>query len=441
MKLASSAAAFALAVLAAAPVRAAENPSVGFADAVSLAARQNTGVALAELRQREAGARVGQARAAFLPSVTGQATMTDRTYNILSLGIALPGFSVPDPLIGPVYDSEARVKVTQTVLDLSSWQRYRGAQYGALAARADFAGSAESASQAAALAYLKAARAAAMVSAREQDLSLAQDLQSLADAQLEAGTSPSIDATRARTQVAVSRGALLVARNALDRARIDLARVLGLDPALPPVLADTLSADLGESEAPASAADAVPFALSHRVELRGEDARRLRAKADRRATMLERLPRLDVSGDWGSSGEHYGDAIATHTYAAALTMPIVDGLRREERLKEQADQLRESEVRGKDLRDQVSAEVSAALLDLASSREQEGVAHEQLLLAEEEVSQARERFTSGVAGNIEVINAQASLLRARDADIDARFAVASARVALARAAGVARGLH
>src|SRR5205814_9088097 len=66
---------------------------------------------------------------------------------------------------------------------------------------------------------------------------------------------------------------------------------------------------------------------------------------------------------------------------------------------------------------------------------------ERLRLAEEEVAQASERFTNGVAGNIEVITAQSSLLRARDTEIDARFTLAAARVALARAAGIARQLH
>jgi outer membrane protein TolC len=51
------------------------------------------------------------------------------------------------------------------------------------------------------------------------------------------------------------------------------------------------------------------------------------------------------------------------------------------------------------------------------------------------------RFAAGVAGNIEVINAQATLLQARDADIDARFGAAVARVALASAVGVAQTLH
>jgi outer membrane protein TolC len=46
-----------------------------------------------------------------------------------------------------------------------------------------------------------------------------------------------------------------------------------------------------------------------------------------------------------------------------------------------------------------------------------------------------------VAGNIDVITAQAGLIRARDTEIDARFAAASARISLARAAGVARTLH
>ena len=54
-------------------------------------------------------------------------------------------------------------------------------------------------------------------------------------------------------------------------------------------------------------------------------------------------------------------------------------------------------------------------------------------------------FTADAAkatsGNIEVIDAQSSLVHARDADIDARFAAAAARVALARAVGVARTLH
>ena len=124
-----------------------------------------------------------------------------------------------------------------------------------------------------------------------------------------------------------------------------------------------------------------------------------------------------------------------------VTVPILDGFRREARLSEQDAVVRESQVRERDLRQQITADVDAALLDLRSAQAQQAVAAEQLQLAEDELSQARQRFRAGVAGNIEVIDAQSNLIRARDTDIDARLAAAGARVALARAAGVARTLH
>lgn len=436
--------ALALSGALAASAGAAEPVRLRFSDAVTMAATGNPAVSLAQLRAEEAAAKVTQSRGALLPSVTGQASMTDRTFNLYALGITLPtvpGQPKTPALQGPVYDTEARLKVSQPLLDLASWQKLRASRLGVLGARADQGAASEAAAQNAALAYLRAARADAVVAARSEDLRLAQELASLAEAQLAAGTAPSIDVTRARTQVAASRGALAVARNVRDRARIDLVRSLGADTGTTVELADTLDAGLGVSEAPDDAAAAVKFALENRSELRGEDARLARARADRAATSAERLPRLDASLDWGRSGEHYADGISTRIWALALTVPLLDGLRREGKISEQASLVRESEVRGKDLRDQVSSEVNAALLDLASGAEQQTVAAERVSLALEELSQARERFVNGIAGNIEVINAQSSLVRSRDADIDARFAVASARIALARAAGVARRMH
>ncbi len=108
---------------------------------------------------------------------------------------------------------------------------------------------------------------------------------------------------------------------------------------------------------------------------------------------------------------------------------------------EQDAVVRESQVWEQDLRQQIAADVDGARLDLASAVAQEAIAAERLQLAQDELAQARERFKAGVAGNIEVIDAQSSLVHARDADIDARFAAAAARVALARAVGVARTLH
>jgi outer membrane protein len=232
-----------------------------------------------------------------------------------------------------------------------------------------------------------------------------------------------------------------VAQNQLDRARLDLARALGTDPARGAIPADTLGGETAVTGAPTDRAGALAYAREHRAELRSEQARLQRARLERMATSLERLPRLDAAADWGLSGQHRDDWRETHSVSIGVSLPVFDGLRRESRIAEQGAIVTEAEIRSRDTADQVAADVEAALLDLDSGREQRSVALERLRLAEEEVEQASERFRNGVAGNIEVINAQLSLLRARDAEIDARFTVAAARVALARAAGVARDVH
>jgi len=410
-------------------------------DAVARASGTAPAVQVAVLRTREAQARRGQARAALLPALSGSAFSMQRTFNFRTLGISfptIPGFPTFPTIIGPVYQFDARFRGSQTLFDAASWVRLRSAKLGVGVSRAEQDGTAETAAQSAALAYVRAARAAAQVVAREADLDLARQLTGLAEDQLKAGTAAEIDVIRARIQEASARGAGLVARNQEGRAAIELARALGADPGTRFALSDTLATPLGASQAPVDADAAVALALERRPELAAERARLQRARSDRLAIHAERLPRIDVSGDWGASGVHAADAMTTRDLQLALSVPIFDGLRREDRIAEQSAVARAAEVRARDLEQQIAAEVRGAMLDLSSGVEQESVAMERLGLAQQELDQARERFTSGVAGNIEVINAQANLIRARDAVIDARTAVATGRIALARAAGVAR---
>ena len=60
---------------------------------------------------------------------------------------------------------------------------------------------------------------------------------------------------------------------------------------------------------------------------------------------------------------------------------------------------------------------------------------ERLRLAEQEVSQARDRFNAGVAGNADVVNASLALTASRTLVNDAETAYQLARVSLARAVG------
>ena len=124
-----------------------------------------------------------------------------------------------------------------------------------------------------------------------------------------------------------------------------------------------------------------------------------------------------------------------------LTVPILDGFRRQNRVKEQSLRVDIQEIRERDLVNQVETEARQSVLDLASAQQQVAIADDRLRLAEQELAQAQERFQAGVAGSVETTNAQSSVIAARDALIQARVNFGTARVSAYRALGVIDQLH
>lgn len=410
------------------------------AEAVRLAAASAPAVEAAGYRVDAAEARVRESRADLLPSLTATAGWVNRSATLASTGFTFPPnvpFELP-PLIGPFDNLDGRVRVSQTLFSLADWRHLQASRIGAEGSTWDRGAAAQGAARSAALAFLRAVRAASLLSAREADSAIAAELLSLAEAQLQAGVSPPLDVTRARTQLVAAQGALIVARNQRRKADIDLALTLGLDPGSSFDLADTLTGDLGAS---ADTAGALALALQRRPDLSAEEAQGRRAAVERSAIGAERLPRLDLAADFGANGATAGSTLNTRDIAVQVTIPLVDGLRRGAKRAEQAAAVRESDVRARDLRRQIAAQVRAALLDVASGAEQHAVAAQRLELAIQELSEARERFASGIVGNIDVISAQSTLNLARDAEIDARYTTAAARVALAYATGTAETVH
>src|SRR2546428_691327 len=155
-----------------------------------------------------------------------------------------------------------------------------------------------------------AVRARSVVAARQPDSGIAAELVGLAEAQRVAGVSPAIDVTRAGAQLATAQGLLLVAKNQLDRGRIDVARAMGLDPATPLTFADSLAPSLGAADVPVQRDAAVTAALANRPDLRAELARAVAARQTGSAIPAGRVPRLELAGDYGVNGPTVPGAIA-----------------------------------------------------------------------------------------------------------------------------------
>jgi outer membrane protein TolC len=434
---------FVFALAGAGAARAQEPVTLTLGRAVAVAADTAPAVQLAALRAVEAEQRVREVRGALLPSLSAAVSEDRRTSNLETFGFNLPlppGQSIP-PKIGPVDVFDARLRASTPLFDPAGVARVRAVRAAAQGSQADRATAAESSGQRAALAYVQGERASATVAARREDVRLAGELVTLAQAQLDRGVATALDVTRARTQLAAAQGLLSVAQNQLEQAKLAVTRAMGVGPTTDVVIADALGPRTAAGTVPADATAAVQAALANRPELRSAEQAERAARLGAAAVRAERLPRLDLAADYGLSGLNPVDAFPTYNLAVQVSVPVFDGFRREARTEQQQLVAQEARVRTGDVRAQVEADVRSALLDVATGEDQQRIAAERLRLANEELSQAQERFANGLATNIEVINAQQNLVRARDAVIEAQYASAAARVSLARATGTTLNLR
>lgn len=407
--------------------------SLTLGQAARLAASQSAGTQAARYRTEQARARVTQTRAALLPTVSALASDGARTFNTASFGLDFPGFDPNGTVEGPARLWDFRGRVSTNLLDMSAFSRVRAAQSAERATTADATNQGELAATQAAGAYLRALRAEGQLHARVADSVLAADLLGIARNQLAAGTGVALDVTRAQSQVATTYAQLLTARSDRDRAQLELARALNLPLTTNIRLTDTLgtasSADAVNEDA------AVARALANRPDLKAASEQLVAAKQQVSAIKAERLPTISAYADQGAVGKNLQHLLNTYDYGVQVSLPIFDGFRREGRLEEQKAVASELDVRRRDLEAQAAVEVRSAALDLRSAREQVAATDERVRLADQELSQARERFRAGVAGNADVITASLSLNAARTAAVDARAAYQTARVSFARAQG------
>jgi outer membrane protein TolC len=402
--------------------------------AISLGRSQGVNAAIAQLNVRTADARVGQRRADLLPSISGNAAYTNQKLNLEEFG--LPGVTgVTDPF--NIY--RLQLKASQTIFDASAIGRVRAARDTAVAAGLDARAAGEVAGATAGFAYLLALSARETVRAREADSTIAATLLDQARQLVGAGVSPAIDQTRSEVSFASVRTQLEVARNAADRSRLDLVRTLDLPSGTRIELADSLGP--GALDLPLDPDSAAGFAREHRAELAAERARTQAAHRSLGAIRAEYLPSLGLSGQYQQTGQKTSTLAGTYNVQLQLTVPILDGFRRQNRVQEQDLRVQIQEIRERDLVNQVETEARQAVLDVASAQQQVAIAGDRLRLAEQELAQAQQRFQAGVAGSVETTNAQSSVISARDALIQARVNFGTARVGAYRSLGVIDQLH
>lgn len=406
--------------------------SLTLADAVRRALEHNLGVILTEQRVDEAGGARWRALSELLPNANARLAATRQQVNLKAFGFPLPaGFP---SVVGPFNVYDARVYLTQSLIDLHAMNDARAEAHKVEAARFDVKDARDIVILVSANAYAQAIATSARVEAVRAQVDTAQALSQQAADLKQGGLVAGIDVLRAEVQLDTARQRRTAAQTDFERAKLQLARIVGL----PLGQAFTLADPIQPAPFPdISIEQAVERAYSSRGDYQAALERVRAAESNVRAIGGELLPTVRVTADYGDIGLSPSDAHASFNVTGAVNIPIFQGGRTRGRLLEAEAQLRSRRAEADDLKAGIYYEVQTAFLDLQSGREQLQVASRTRELAANQLTQARDRFAAGVAGNIEVVQAQEAVSLASDQYITALFTSNLATGNLIRAVGAA----
>jgi len=401
-------------------------------DAVQRALDHNLGALAAEQRVSEAGGARWRALGELLPNVSGRLSASRQKVNLEAFGFPLPP-GIP-PVVGPFNVYDARVFLTQSIYDLRAIYGNRAEQRNEEAARFDFKNARDLVVLVSANSYAQALAASALVDAARAQLDTAQALYQQAIDLKQAGIVAGIDVLRAEVQVSTARQRVTVTQADFEKSKLQLARIIGLPLGQRFALKDQIRPVPGPDM---TLDQAVERAYQERGDYKAALARVDAADASRRAAKGELLPSVRLTADYGDIGLTPGDAHISYNLTGAVNVPIFAGRTKGRVIEAEAElQNRRNEL--EDLKAGIYYEVRTAMLDMQAGREQLEVATRGRDLAGQQLAQARDRFAAGVAGNIEVVQAQEAVALAADQYISAMFTSNLATGNLVRALGIAQ---
>lgn len=398
-------------------------------DAIERGLKTNLGVILSGTQTAAArGQKLSQLQT-LLPSVDASAKETVMQIDLPAEGLRIPGFPT---IIGPFGFTDVRASLSWSLVDLASLHNYLATKHNFAAAQL----SAEDARDMVVLtvgnAYLLALADETEVSSVEAQVATAKISLNQAVENHQAGTAPLLDELRARVDSQSLDQQLIVARNALEKDKLALARTIGLPLAQQFNLSD---------KAPYAAFDELDVdatirqAHANRKDLAAMVEQTKAAEEQRKAATAERLPTLKFDGDYGDIGTTLGHSHGTGDATGTLSVPLFKeyGLRGDAQTAQ--SQLDTQRAQLSDKSAQVDADIRDALLDIASAQKQVEVAHSNMDLANEALSEAQQRYANGVSDNLEVSQAVQSVAQANDQYVTSLYRHNVAKLSLARALG------
>jgi outer membrane protein TolC len=402
-------------------------------DAIDRGLRNNLGLLLSGDQTIMARGERWKELSNLLPDLSARVQENVQTESLTALGLKSNVFPFPIPrVIGPFNYLDARASVSQSLFNFKDLEQERAASESLKSARYSFKDARELVVLAVGNAYLLAIATAARIETTEAQVSNAQALYNKAVDQQRAGLSPAIDTLRSQVELQTRQQQLIAAHNDFAKQKLSLARVIGLPPGQEFSLTE---------KAPYRTLTPLPLELylqrayASRSDYQAAQSQVRAAELSHRAAAAGYYPSLDVNANYGDVGVTPAQSNGTWQVDGGLTIPIFTGGKVHSDVLEADAQLKQARSQLNDLRGRIDYEVRASLLDLTSAAEQVEVARSSVDLAEQTLTQSEDRFSAGVADNLEVVQAQESVASAHENYIQSLYAHNLAKIELARSIG------
>ena len=400
-------------------------------DAIARGLRQNLGLILQTSSQQNAKGQQLEQLQSLLPTVTGNASIEVEQINLAAFGLKFPGLN---PIIGPFQVVDFRAYLTQNLVNVPSLENYIAAKHNFRAAQLTAQDARDLVVLTVGNAYLLCIADQGRIDAVNAEMATSNVSLDQAVASHDAGVSPRLDVLRAQVDYQNEQQNLISATNQLAKDKLSLARAIGLP----------LDQQFGLSDKePYTALDnldpeaAFQEALKNRKDLAAQKEQVAAASAQKKAAVADQLPTVKFSGDYGDIGETPGHSHGTFTATGTVSAPILQIAKtRGEEYVANANYQQASDRLSNQVQ-QVNQDIRDAILDIQSAAKLVEVSKSNLDLANEALSEAQQRFHAGVSDNLPVSQAQSQTEQANDQYISALYQHNAAKLALARALGVA----
>lgn len=413
-------------------------------DAIRLGLEHNLALTLARENEKSVDAQYLSAFQALLPKVTASASTGVHQYNLESQGFTpsliqefarvlhLSGMSNVS-LVPTVDVTTAQLNVQQSFFSLSAYDLWRGAKVYKKAAAYNTQSARGLVVLNVGTAYLQAIAASAQLDYARELLRADEVLLKQAVAEHQAGTAANLDELRARVQYQTQQQKVIAAENAFEKSKILLNREIGFAPEQKIILSD--AAPYSDLE-PMTLEQAKQMAYENRQDYQAMKSQVRTAELILQSAKHERLPTLNVNGNYGLTGVTQGMYHGTTNIVGSLNIPIF----REAKFRGDRDvadaQLQNLRQQAGDLRGQIDAQIRDSFLDVQTAQELVRVSRSNVDLATKALQDESDRFTAGIDDNLPLVQAQASLSNAQTQLVQSLYSFNQAKLQLARNLGI-----